>query len=133
MASAMPRAADNSTGTITMDVDPVSGRINVIGTGYWSPSYIDSHFKRVADLVRSHRSAGIPIRVLVDLRKSDVQSRDTIEHLGRNTAQIYNAGDKVALLMASSLGTMQMRRAAHGTPPGFFASLEDAEDWLAAE
>lgn len=132
MASAMPRKADATTGAITLSVDPASGRIDVTGAGYWSPPYIDSHFKKVADLVRSHRAAGVPIRVLVDLRKADIQSRETVEHMSRSTSDIYTAGDKVALLVASSLAKIQMRRAADVIAPEFFISLPEAEAWLAA-
>lgn len=132
MASAMPQLPDASTGSFTMDVDARSGRITVIGTGYWTSSYIAEHFRHVADLVRAHRAAGIPIRVLVDLRQSDVQSQETVEHMGRSTAQIYAEGDRVALLVSSSLARIQMRRAANISIREFFASLDEAEAWLAA-
>lgn len=90
---------------------------------------VDQHFFELATLVRSVRQAGGQIRVIVDLRGTPAQSPETIERIGVG-ARIYGEGDRIAIIVDSSLAKMQMRRVVRSAQHEIFISPKAAMTWL---
>lgn len=119
-------------GELTIEVDQASGLVRVTGRGFWSALHADHHFSKLDAILRGIRMAGLRVRVLVDLREAAVQPAETAERIGRATQEIYQPGDRVAIVVGSSLAKMQMRRAARIANHDFFVSPSAAEMWLHA-
>jgi hypothetical protein len=106
--------------------------IRVIGSGFWTAAYVDDHFDQLEIcLVDVRRRLG-RAKVLVDLRKSPVQAPDVADRIRIRAQQLYGAGDRVAVVVETSLLKMQLRRATDGQKIQNFISIAAAEMWLAA-
>ncbi len=73
------------------------------------------------------------VRVLADLRRSPVRTQEAAERIRVGNQSLYRSGDRVALLVASSLLTMQLRRNLVAQYQRIFTSQQDAETWLMAD
>ncbi|QQV77395.1 hypothetical protein H5J25_00725 [Sphingomonas aliaeris] len=105
--------------------------INV--SGFFDLSTLRDHFANNAAVVKRWRAAGRPIRVLinaVDLKPHSPEGQACVQDA---TSRIYRPGDRVAILVSSSLVKMQMRRAlSRGEILNFFISENAAVTWLDA-
>ncbi len=70
--------------------------------------------------------------MLVDLRKSPVQSVETAGRIKAATSRIYKPGDRIAIVVQSSLVKTQMRQVVDVTTVELFISIDAAEMWLLA-
>jgi hypothetical protein len=102
----------------------------IVGFGFWTPEIIKSHFEEFRSLVRARREAGRIIRTVVDLRQAGVQSKETTDIMKASVASIHEAGDRVAIVLHSSLARMQMRRVLVSAHHEFFLSEEEAVRWV---
>jgi hypothetical protein len=132
MGYAQQILATESQGELTIDIDQAAGLVRVTGRGFWSPLHADHHFSRLDGVLRGIRMAGLRVRVLVDLREAAVQPAETIERISRATQEVYQPGDRVAIVVGSSLAKMQMRRIVRAANHDFFVSPSAAEMWLHA-
>lgn len=115
-----------------MKVDPRSNLIQIWGSGLWSRAEVDAHFDELDGEIRQKRTRFPHIRVLVDIRESGVQTQDTAEGVTLGTRRIYREGDRIAIIVASSLVKMQMRRAVEHRELQIFISPSAAVTWLEA-
>lgn len=101
--------------------------------GFFDLPTLRDHFADNAAVVKRWRIAGRPIRVLinaVDLRPHSPEGKACVQEA---TSRIYRPGDRVAILVSSSLVKMQMRRAlSRGEILNFFISENAAVTWLDA-
>ena len=102
--------------------------------GFFDLRTLRNHFAENAAVVKRWRATGRPIRVLinaVDLRPHSPEGQACVQDA---TSRIYQSGDRVAILVSSSLVKMQMRRAlVHGEVVNFFISENAAVTWLDAQ
>jgi hypothetical protein len=106
--------------------------ISITGTGFWSPAEIDDHFDELRDLIERMRTVRSDVRILVDLRESGAQSPETIVRISARIAAAYRDGDRIAMVLSSSLAKLQMKRAIQNLQHEMFVSPKAAEQWLMA-
>ena len=108
-------------------------RVSVIGRGMWSPGYCDQHFSALGVMLERVRKHSGGVRVLVQIKEAPVQSAATIERVVHWTKIIYAVGDRVAIVVASSLMKSQMRRIHMAAKREIFVSETAARAWLDAQ
>jgi hypothetical protein len=109
-----------------------TGIVHVVGSGFWTPHDIDRHFSELDAVVRSIRQCGRKVRVAVDLRRTPAQLPETIARIGAGAERIYAEGDRVAIIVDSSLAKLQMRRVVSDAQHEMFQSPNAAMTWLCA-
>jgi hypothetical protein len=110
-------------------VDDQDDIIFVSATGIWDRTEIDRHYAELGRLVADRRTAGKPIRVLIDLTKSPRQAPETEAYVKGKIGGIYQAGDRVATLVASD-DKSYMRATLGLVEVATFSSRLPAEIWL---
>jgi hypothetical protein len=106
------------------------GVIRVWGWGSWTPAYTDEHFTALARYAAETRAAGLPVRVLVNLQKAGHQLPETIARIRAGVEAIYQPGDRIALVLESSLIKTQMSQVLDRAKMSFFISETAAALWL---
>jgi hypothetical protein len=104
--------------------------VEVRGHGLWSVSYLDTHFNRLDSTLQSFRTLARGAKVLVDLSGAAVQPPGTADRIAYWTARLYRESDRVAIVAASSLMKVQMRRTAMIARRELFLSRDAALAWL---
>jgi hypothetical protein len=117
---------------LVIDFDRASGITVVTGVGSWTPAYVDAHFAELRRQVDAQRQLGIAVQVVVDLRDADIQPQGTSERIAANADNSYREGDRVAIVVSSSIAKMHMRRCAAKRNFELFLSYNAALTWLTA-
>ncbi len=125
------RAGDDTNG-LTIQFPTNTGVIHVVGKGFWTPSVMTTHFEQLQTSVSAFRQTKRAVKMIVDLRGSLVQSPETIERMKGGAASVTEPGDRMAILVGSSLAKMQMRRTIGDAQHEFFVSPEAAAKWVEA-
>jgi len=120
------------TGHFLIGVDDKAKVVLVEGVGFWTLTTIDTHFDYLFDVIAKQRRLARPVRVLIDVCQADIQPSDVIDRIGLRSALIYEPGDRVAIVVASSLAKIQMKRGVIGVRHEFFFSPRSAMSWLCA-
>jgi hypothetical protein len=120
-------------GEVSFEFDVASGRIHVIGTGFWSVNQTRAYLQDLRLVLRRIHAAGLNLSALVDMSGTRVQQAEVAEVTATMTRGIYRPGDAVAILMADSLTKMQGRRILDSDVHEFFVSRHAAETWLAGK
>ncbi|MBB4152290.1 hypothetical protein GGQ80_000166 [Sphingomonas jinjuensis] len=106
---ALPFAPANPEHTI--EEDRPTGVILITVKGFFDLATLRIHFAQCAAIVGCWRAADRPIRVLIDAVDLKPHSPEGQACVQEATSRIYRSGDKVAIVVCSSLVKMQMRRA----------------------
>lgn len=93
---------------------------------------VECYLAELEDVIASIRQRYGHVRVLADLRRSPVRTQESAERLRLGNMALYRAGDRVALLVESSLLKIQLRRNLIAEYQNIFTSPEAAEMWLTA-
>ncbi|HEY0269786.1 MAG TPA: hypothetical protein VGC10_02220, partial [Sphingomonas sp.] len=100
----MPRSTEGAApSSFRIQSGDLSGFIRIIGSGFWTPAEIDRHFDELGELIERMRRVRTDVRVLVDLRESGAQSPETIVRISARVGAAYRDGDRVAMVLSSSL------------------------------
>lgn len=67
---------------------------------------------------------------LVDARQTVVQPRDVMEEVERQGSYLSHPEDRMAIVVPSTLASLQSRRAFHAANERVFQSMEEAVAWL---
>lgn len=126
------RNTDGGSGYQAFTVDWTTGIIRGRAEGFWSMDMTTSHLQRWIESVQKIQRSGMRVRVLADLRKTQAQSHDVADFLRNRLEGIYHAEDRIAMIVASPLVKMQMRRMLDSVIREFFLSVGEAEQWLAS-
>jgi hypothetical protein len=121
------------TGLLSIRRPDDRGVIRVWGWGTWSPSYVDAHFVELGRMIEEVRALGLPVRVLVNLQKSAHQPPEVIVRIRAGSELIYREGDRIALVVESSLVKAQMTQLLDRSRLSFFISETAAALWLAPD
>jgi hypothetical protein len=115
----------------TIESDKLQGVIVMSVEGFFDLPTLRDHFDENAAVVRRWRAADRPIRVLINAVNLKPHSPEGQACVQDATGRIYQPGDKVAILVSSSLVKMQMRRAmSRGEILNFFICENAALTWL---
>jgi hypothetical protein len=116
----------------TIQEDDRCGIIRMRVYGFFDIPTLERHFAENDAVVRRWRTHGRLIRVLIEAVELLPHSPEGQACVQASTARIYAPGDRVAVLVSSSLVKMQMRRALRqGDLIDFFVSEKAAMAWLA--
>lgn len=113
-------------------IEPGSGLIRVMGRGQWSTAQVGVHFAALRNLLRQRRATGEPVRVMIDLRESEVQSLDTMDSISDARANLYAPEERVATIVESSTLRAQLKTVGTTENRAFFLSPTAARIWLSA-
>jgi len=92
---------------------------------------VDRYLTILGDVVRDARLRFGKVRVLADLRNSPIRTQESAERMRTGNLALYRDGDRVALIVESSLLKMQLRRTLVEYQ-NIFLSPSAAETWLTA-
>lgn len=92
---------------------------------------VDRYLAILGDVVRDARLRFGKVRVLADLRNSPIRTQEAAERMRTGNLALYRDGDRVALIVESSLLKMQLRRTLVEYQ-NIFLSPSAAETWLTA-
>ncbi|RVT93371.1 hypothetical protein [Sphingomonas crocodyli] len=125
-------SALSSRGVLTIAVDRVQNLIKVVGRGFWSVEHVAAHIREFEAVLIEARRSGQPSRTLVDLRDAPVQAPEVAGMLHTAMCRMYRPPERAAIIVASSLVKMQMKRGFNPATHGVFTSETAAELWLNA-
>ena len=92
---------------------------------------VDRYLTILGEIVRDARLRFGKVRVLADLRNSPIRTQEAAERMRTGNLALYRDGDRVALIVESSLLKMQLRRTLVEYQ-NIFLSPSAAETWLTA-
>lgn len=119
-------------GDIGFEIEPDSGLFLVHCRGMWSPRQADAHFAAMETAIEAARVTRRPVRVLVDLRGSRVQSQTTSQAMAEGNTRIHRHTDRIAFVYDSALQALQVKRDVTIPRIAFFESMEEARHWIEA-
>ena len=119
-------------GALTTVHDPARNLITVVGEGFWSLDYIRKHIRDFETVLLRARDLDRPSRTLVDLRDAAIQSPEVAQLLHDAMCRMYRAPERAALIVASNLMKMQMKRGFNPETHAVFISASAAQLWLGA-
>ena len=117
----------------SITLDRATGIVRVSGLILATPSDVDRYVAELDSVVREARLLSGKARVLADLRHSPVRSQDAAERLRHHNSSLYRPGERVALLVASALLALQLKRNLVADLQAVFVSEAEAEAWLLAD
>jgi hypothetical protein len=88
------------------------------------------HFRDLSAELGNMRRSGRPVRVFVDLRDCLTQSAEVAEIIKQRTKTIYRPGDRVAILAASSILKLQLKRIHADQDFGVFVAEGAAREFI---
>ena len=119
-------------GSLTIAVDRARNIIKVDGRGFWSVDYVSAHIREFEAVLIDARRSGQPSRTLVDLRDAPVQAPEVAAMLHAAMCRMYRPPERAAIIVASSLVKMQMKRGFNPETHAVFTSETAADLWLNA-
>jgi hypothetical protein len=125
-------AAAEPEGVQAFTVDRPKGLVRAWASGHWSMRLMRSFFSAYGAEIAAIRDTGLPLRVIADVRESAVQSEEVAQFILERVSTLYRPGDRVALIVATSMLKAQLRAV---LPPGiheYFLSGDAAEKWVMA-
>ena len=108
------------------------GRLIVVrGEGLWTMAQMEEHLRDYREMLYRQRLIFSRVRVLVDLKDMSVQRPEVADLLSQVTRSFHQDGDRIAMIVPSSLAKMQMRRVLETRFHEYFMSTNAARNWLA--
>jgi hypothetical protein len=101
-------------------------------SGMWTPEQVDACFDTLRIQIGEMRASFGRVRVLVDRREAVPQPASTVERLRSHTHMGYLPGDRIAVVVDSSLSKMQLRDQLDPETHKLFISENAATTWLTA-
>lgn len=118
---------------LSFNAAPGDPFIQVTGTGLWSPTEIERHFRALDKVLRPIRTRHGFARLLIDMSEAKVQTADAAAALDRWTGLTYRERDEVAVICTSTLLAMQTRRTAKIYHRAVFTEKTAAIAWLLSD
>jgi hypothetical protein len=119
-------------GVQAFTVDRHKGLIRSWASGLWSMRLMRSFFAAYEAEIAALRDAGLPLRVIGDVRDSVVQSTEVAQFILERVSALYRPGDRVALIVATSMLKAQLRAVLPAGIHEYFLSGDAAEKWAMA-
>lgn len=93
---------------------------------------VDRYLAVLEPIVADMRACHGRVRVLADLRNAPIRTQEAADKMRAGNLRLYRAGDRIALIVESSLLKMQLRRTLIASQ-NIFVSPNAAETWVTAE
>jgi hypothetical protein len=123
-----------SSAKYSIDVDPARDLVRVSLSGFFTAEDID---RFQAELQIEHRKLGCDKRggplTINDLTEMAIQSQDVLARWGEFLANPTHRSRRLALVVASALGRMQLQRIIGDRNAQVFTDVREAEQWLFAD
>lgn len=119
-------------GALTAEYDPETQIIYLRGHGVWDMAILARHKVEVEIAFSQARRDGHNVLILADISKSAVQPQAIATELSAFIERHYRVGDRIAVIVETSLTKMQMRRVAGAATIECFMSPSAAMMWLLA-
>lgn len=126
-------ASTGYSGYISIDPDHIVGVVRVRGVGMWTPQQAQVYFDDMARITRPTRAIGSPVRVLIDLRDTPVQSAATADAMANGSFSYDRQTDRVAFICQSKLFAMQLKRSVPAVISAYFEDEAEALTWLLSD
>jgi hypothetical protein len=126
------RVGDGSPGLYNLCYERETGIIRTSVQGFWSVVDTDDYFERLAAYIDAGRRRTGSVRVLVDRRSSPVQSSEVGLRMQKANEDLYRPGDRLAIVVGSSLLKIQLGRLFRHEGSKAFSSYDEAVSWLKA-
>ena len=121
-----------SEGSISTQFDEVNAVIRVTGNGAFSPDEVDAFSARFTRMIALMRARCNCVRVLVDRRGCPPDSPETAERLRYHSEHNFRPGDRVAVIVDSSLSKFRLKDMLDDRTHMLFVSANAALTWLKA-
>lgn len=106
--------------------------IRISCTGLRLGDEVDRYLSVLEPIVADMRACHGRVRVLADLRNAPIRTQEAADKMRAGNLRLYRTGDRVALIVESSLLKMQLRRTLVEYQ-NIFVSPNAAETWVTAE
>lgn len=116
--------------TFTITADPAHGLLRINLGGFFTSPDIARFAAAIPDGLACLKTAPNQHRTLVDIRHMDIQSGAAVAEFQRLLSNPRTASRYIAFVVAKSLVSMQIRRAAAERTARYFDTIEAAETWL---
>ncbi len=117
-------------GHLSFETDLAAGFVTVSGSGMWSAARAEAHFRELEHTILKIRREHGSVRALIDLREASVQTTETAAIMREWTTRIYRVADRVAVVCATALLALQIKRAANVETLATFHEIEPAMTWI---
>jgi len=108
-----------------------AGVISIEGRGLFTAEDVASHFRQLGTIISRHHASGQVVRALIDLKGAAIQPMGIATSIAEATNRLYSKPtDRVAILVASSLLKMQLKRIHADRPFEIFISEAEARAFL---
>lgn len=111
-------------------LDMTSGVITIVAGDDWTEAAIREHFDELDRMADDARGRHGIARVLADLSHTSIRPADTAELYRQRAAQLYRPTDRLAMVTASRLYAMQLRRTMPDCDASVFPTFPEAMAWL---
>ncbi|MFL9842250.1 hypothetical protein ABS767_14870 [Sphingomonas sp. ST-64] len=111
--------------------DEESGVLRISAVGMQHADQVGRYLDVLERIVQETRARFGRIRVLSDLRNAPVRTQEAADRMREGNLRLYRSGDRVALIVETSLLKMQLRRTLIDCQ-NIFVSPNAAETWLMA-
>ncbi len=116
--------------TFSIDPDVSCGVLRITMAGFFEAADIARFAGAVRDGLAALRMRPNGHLTLVDIRDMDIQAQDSVTGFQQILSDPRTASPRIAFVVARSLSSMQIRRAAKGREAGYFNDPAAAEAWL---
>jgi len=127
-----PPAAIAVRPSLTFHYDETDRIVRTTGVGTWTIDIIEAHIRAIAPLLRKVREQDGKVLAMVDLTRAPLQSAEVTRRILDPNGPLCGAGDRVALIVQSSLLKVQMKRVDGNDDIAVFISPYAARTWLCA-
>jgi len=119
--------------SIEINTTPNAPYILVEGEGMWTVDQVQRHFHDLERNIRAMRARCGTARVLADMRHAQVQTAEVVQVMISETARIYREHDRVAVIVATKLMAMQVKRSSTVHDRQTFEDHAQALAWLVSQ
>lgn len=129
-AAPSPKATMSPGHGLFTTYDRSTNFLRVVGRGFWTMDHAVEHLRGFEILLHEGRRMARPSRTLVDLREAAVLAPDVADYVHNTIRVMYRPPERAAILVASTLAKLQMRRGLNPETHQLFTSLDEAMRWL---
>lgn len=122
--------SDSVGDAFTIDCSATPGIIVIRAWGFWSLDHAGAYLDTLRKTIARHRAARRPLSILLDLSQSPVQSADVAAAIRTANQNLYQAGDRRAIVVSSNLLRMQLKRSYAQEETEVFSDEAAALRWL---
>jgi hypothetical protein len=133
-SSALQRDRDVSADRALLVFEPLGedGVLKMKSCGTWGDIDVHRYFAESEHEVKKVRALAPTLRFLGDLRDAQIDVDEAGERVSKNMQRLFRPGDRVALVVRSSLEKARLRQTVNCERVNFFLSVDSARMWLDA-